>query len=334
MIKLTLLSSDGYRHLMSDLDSTATVNNAVLGYIETLDGSNQWKVNPNKMAVATNPAWYRLLFMKQPGEIPYAPLSSLALTTRNADSNSSTYVLPYNTVKGVITLPSNASEDTYVNLFAKPLSGDMSSTMSLPPFYYAPRGQNTVEFSEIFPGVKQPTTYELTALSGNEKVGTFTVNPPSLSDFSLLSETPHSTGGSQLTMGTESIKQIRIYLDSCAPVGGLKVDMTSSDPTAISVPASVTFDAGHAMATITPQKGANFKAGASVKLTAHYAGFTDVTKTLDFQFVTGISVKVLGSVRSSKETMRVNPSVSHLGQIQNRQNVSNFSRTGSAFIHQ
>ena len=327
MIKLTMLSNNGYHALMTDLESNVSVgNNALLGYIETLDGSNQWKVNSNKMPVAANPAGYRLLFMEQPGEIPYTPLASLALTTGNNGT--------FNTVKGVITLPSSATEDTYVNLFAKPISGDMSSTMSLPAFYNVPRGQNNIDFTEVLPGVKEPTTYELSAVSGNAKAGTFTVNPPSLSDFSLLSETAHSTGGSQLTLGAPSVTQVRIYLNSCAPVGGLKVDLTSSDSTIISVPASITFSAGQGMATITPKTGPNFKAGSVVKLTAHYAGFTDVTKTLDFEFVSGISIKVLGSVRSSKETIRVNPTASRLGQIQNRQNVGNFGRTGSAFIHQ
>ena len=328
MIKLTLLSYNGYRSLMSDLESSTPItDNILLGFMETLDGSNQWKANSNKMPLASNPAWYRTMFMKQPGEIPYPDLAGISLTPGKATT--------FNTVKGIVSLPGSATEDTYINLFAKPVSGDMSATMTLPGYYYIPRGQNSIDFTEIMPGVKQPTTFEISAICGNSKVGTFLVNPPSLSDFAMLSEVDHSTGGSQITLSSPTISKVSLYLDSCAPTGGLKVDLTSSDPTVISVPASVTFNPGQSVGTISPQKGANFKAGSSVKLTAHYAGFTDVTKTLDFEYTVGFSVKVLGSVRSSKESLRVNPSASRLGQIQNRQNVSNFGNiasTGSKFI--
>ena len=327
MIKLTLLSDSGYKQLMSDLGgSVVPSKNPILGYVETLDGSNQWKANSEKMPLATNSAWYRLLFMKQPGEIPYPDLDSLTLTPVKSGS--------FSAVRGVIKLPVAATEDTYINVFAKPTSGDTAAVMSLPDYFFVPRGQTTVEFTEVHPGVRQPTTFELSAVSGNQKLGTFTVNPPSLADFAVLSERERSTGGSQITLDSGSVSEAGIYLDSGAPIGGVKVDLTSSDPTVISVPSSITLPTGHSVLKFKPQPGPNFKAGSTVKLTAHYAGFTDVSKSIDFQFVTGISIKVLGSVRSSKETLRVTPSVSRVSQIQNRQSGTNFSRTGSVFIHQ
>jgi hypothetical protein len=44
--------------------------NAALGFIGTLDGSNQWSVNPSKMVMANDPAIYRRIFMRQSGERP------------------------------------------------------------------------------------------------------------------------------------------------------------------------------------------------------------------------------------------------------------------------
>ncbi|HMF10751.1 MAG TPA: hypothetical protein VKE94_00545 [Gemmataceae bacterium] len=44
--------------------------NAALGFIGTLDGSNQWSVNPSKMVMAIVPAAYRRIFMRQSGERP------------------------------------------------------------------------------------------------------------------------------------------------------------------------------------------------------------------------------------------------------------------------
>ena len=197
-----------------------------------------------------------------------------------------------------------------------------------------PRGQSSAEFTEVHPGVRQTTTFELSVVSGNQKVGQFTVNPPSLADFAVLSEQASSNGGSEVTLSTSSVSEARLYLDAGAPIGGVKVDLKSSDPNVISVPSSVTFIPGYSVLTFKPTPGANYKSGATVKLTAHYAGFTDVTKSIDFQFVTGVSVKLLGSVRSSKETLRIAPSVSRLGQISSRQNVANFAQTGSVFLHQ
>ncbi len=326
MIKLTLLSANGYHQLMSDLGGAVPSTNPILGYMETLDGSNQWKANSNKMPLATNPAWYRLLFMNQPGEIAYPNLDSLALTPVKSAS--------FNAVKGVINLPSTAADDTYINVFAKPINGDTAATMTLPDYYVIPRGQSSAQFTEVHPGVRQTTTFELRVVSGNQKVGQFTVNPPSLADFALLSEQQSSNGGSEVTLSTSSVSEARLYLDAGAPIGGVKVDLKSSDPTVISVPSTVTFAPGYSILTFKPTPGANYKAGSSVKLTAHYAGFTDVSKTINFQFTTGVTIKLLGSVRSSKETMRVQPSVTRLGQISSRQNVANFAQTGSVFLHQ
>jgi hypothetical protein len=70
MSKLVLLSPKGINDLLHDLGSSVTFDgpDAVLGFAATLDGSNQWHVNDQKMALARDCAAYQRVFMKQVGE--------------------------------------------------------------------------------------------------------------------------------------------------------------------------------------------------------------------------------------------------------------------------
>ena len=77
MIKLALMSKDAVNGLLTTLtqqydpSSTPPVlskPNVMLGFMETLDGSNQWNANPNKMVVAQNLKLYQAIFMSQSGE--------------------------------------------------------------------------------------------------------------------------------------------------------------------------------------------------------------------------------------------------------------------------
>jgi hypothetical protein len=69
MIKLSLLSPASISQLLADLgaNSSNPPANAMLGYIETLDGSKQWDVNPNKMILSARGV-YNKVFMAQPGD--------------------------------------------------------------------------------------------------------------------------------------------------------------------------------------------------------------------------------------------------------------------------
>lgn len=82
MIKLLLLSPASVNSLLHDLHSSATFSgsNVMLGFIQTLDGSNQWLANDSKMILAADCGAYRQIFMKQPGET-ICPLR-LSLQTR------------------------------------------------------------------------------------------------------------------------------------------------------------------------------------------------------------------------------------------------------------
>lgn len=77
MSKLLLLSPNAVNQLLADLGSSTRLNqpNAMLGFIQTLDGDNEWSGQgqpphpQTKMVAAQNCNTYKQLFMRQPGEV-------------------------------------------------------------------------------------------------------------------------------------------------------------------------------------------------------------------------------------------------------------------------
>jgi len=76
MSKLILLNKDGVNKLLADLGSSSTkLNepNIMLGFIPSLDGSNQWlggKGSLGPMILAKSCSTYKQVFMQQAGEVP------------------------------------------------------------------------------------------------------------------------------------------------------------------------------------------------------------------------------------------------------------------------
>lgn len=76
MSKLLLLSKDGVNQMLADLGSSTKLaeENIMLGFIQTLDGDNEWlgegqpQHPKTKMVLAQNCQDYRQIFMMQPGE--------------------------------------------------------------------------------------------------------------------------------------------------------------------------------------------------------------------------------------------------------------------------
>lgn len=70
MTKLLLLNQSGMNLLLRDLGSQLSLNepNAMLGFINTLDGDNQWHINQEKMILAQDCNAYKKVFMRQTGE--------------------------------------------------------------------------------------------------------------------------------------------------------------------------------------------------------------------------------------------------------------------------
>lgn len=79
MTKLLLMSQSGINQLLNDLGSSSQLNepNAMLGFIRTLDGDNQWHINPEEMILARNCNTYKKVFMRQTGETTSRPCASL-----------------------------------------------------------------------------------------------------------------------------------------------------------------------------------------------------------------------------------------------------------------
>ena len=92
MSKLILMSQDSVNQLLADLNDSSRLDkpNIMLGFIETLDGSNQWQ---QKMILARNCNTYRQVFMFQPGEDKCPadtsyPFSGATLTFKETDTQA------------------------------------------------------------------------------------------------------------------------------------------------------------------------------------------------------------------------------------------------------
>ena len=72
LTKLFMMEPAEVNRLMGDLGSSVTLAqpSAILGFARTLDGSNQWSVNNEKMVAAQDVAAYKKIFMRQSGEKP------------------------------------------------------------------------------------------------------------------------------------------------------------------------------------------------------------------------------------------------------------------------
>ena len=80
MGKLALLSQDEVNRLLRDMGSSVRLEepNIMLGFVPTLDGSNQWLEG---MVLAQDRAVYEQIFIRQAGEVkPFAPLHAAAFT--------------------------------------------------------------------------------------------------------------------------------------------------------------------------------------------------------------------------------------------------------------
>jgi hypothetical protein len=78
MSKLILLNKNGVDKLLADLGSTDKMSepNIMLGFIPSLDGSNQWFGGKGRldskqpMILAKSCSTYKQVFMQQAGEVP------------------------------------------------------------------------------------------------------------------------------------------------------------------------------------------------------------------------------------------------------------------------
>ncbi len=147
------------------------------------------------------------------------------------------------------------------------LSSDTPSVASVPTTVTVPAGSASAAFTITTYPVAGSTSVIITAdHSGVTKTATLTVYPPVLS---TLSVSPASVLGGIISHGT-------VTLSGQAPSGGVVVSLSSGTPSAASVPATITVQAGSASATFTvtthPVAGST-----PVTITADYGGITKTT---------------------------------------------------------
>ena len=72
LTKMLMMEPSEVNRLMHDLGTSLNLSqpSAILGFAGTLDGSNQWSVNDQKMIAAQDVAAYRKIFLRQSGEKP------------------------------------------------------------------------------------------------------------------------------------------------------------------------------------------------------------------------------------------------------------------------
>jgi hypothetical protein len=150
-------------------------------------------------------------------------------------SLSSTSVVGGVQVSGTVTVDSAPLADGLVSL-----SSSNPAVAPISPAAVVQAGMTTAVFNITTPTVTSAGTAVISATYGGiTKSITLTVRPVALSSVSL---------SSSLINGGASITSNRVNLDGPAPIGGVVVTLTSSDPAAV-VPASVTIPAG---ATFSP----------------------------------------------------------------------------------
>jgi trimeric autotransporter adhesin len=129
----------------------------------------------------------------------------------------------------------------------------------------------------------------------NTKAETLTVKPASLILVKL--SPPSVVGGKSTTNNT-------VVLNGPAPAGGAVVDLSSSDPTVASVPASVTVEAG---ATTSPAFTIATTAVATQTSATNSASYNGVTKTANLT----VNSPAIASLRLSPSSVVCGHSTTH-----------------------
>jgi hypothetical protein len=128
-----------------------------------------------------------------------------------------------------------------------PIVVDLSSSVSLvaiPKTIRMAIGAVSQEFGIPTEGTQNSTTAALTASYGVSKLDTtLTVLPPVLKGMGIK---PDTVKGSSRT-----VVEVTLNLVGKAPIGGLDVELTSSDPSAVSIESKVLVPAGKSSATFT-----------------------------------------------------------------------------------
>lgn len=140
-----------------------------------------------------------------------------------------------------------------------------SPAATVPASIQLPEGVATASFSISTKSVTATTTAIITAsLNGGTASSTLTVVPPPVTTTPTLKEV--SVSPKTITASSYDI-QGEVILNGYAPAGGCTVNLSSSSPTALSVPASVTIPAGGQKGAFRLTRG-TVKQSKTVQITA------------------------------------------------------------------
>lgn len=168
------------------------------------------------------------------------------LTVTPAAAVSSLNLTPHSVVGGAVS----GESDVTLNGPAPPggtsvaLSSSNPSVATVPPSVTVPAGSSTAKFSYSTFSVAADSTPQITASAGGgSRTKTLTVTAREVLDSFFL--VPASLVGGASSTGN------RVSLNGPARPGGTVVTLTSSNPSAATVPASVTVPAGDSVAQFT-----------------------------------------------------------------------------------
>ena len=179
-----------------------------------------------------------------------------------------------NASTGTVTIGSAApAGGVVVNLSAIPAAGSSASSVSLPATVTIPANATSATFKASTSGVASAQSLTITAtLGGSSQSATLAILPASVASLTLA---PASVIGSLPSTGT-------VTLSGQAPAGGLTIYLSSSSPS-VTVPATITVQAGQTSASFTATTNAvnaATTATISASTTATFTPSTTQTATL------------------------------------------------------
>jgi len=208
----------------------------------------------------------------------YAGASSMASVTVNPRlaANSQLAALSGFTTSAVTMTSGQSGTGTVTLTAAAPSGGALvkltssnASAVSVPANATVAAGATSATFTITAGTVGAATVVTLSATySGVNKTASVTIEPTGKPAVAL--------SGITLSSGTISggrSEYARVALTGAAPAGGVVVSLSSSNPKAASVPASVTVAAGDSSATFKITAG-NVNTAVPVTLTASYSGIS------------------------------------------------------------
>jgi trimeric autotransporter adhesin len=117
------------------------------------------------------------------------------------------------------------------------LTSDVPGVVFTPAIVRVQAGETQGTFTVTTPGVQATTIVTANANYTNDRIYRFTIEPPRLK--SPLAISPRTFQG-----GSPTVVNLTLELESAAPAGGLTINLESTHPSIVSLPATVVIPQG------------------------------------------------------------------------------------------